>query len=95
MDRPVISHNADSVKGKIYTWNITKDNYEEKAINLVLDDSNNTKPSSSSSQTSDIKPKEKKKDYTLYIFSAILLVIMLGVYMVFNKIKNNQDKMDV
>ena len=95
VDRPVISHNADSVKGKIYTWNITKSNYQEKAINLVLDDSDNTKPSSSSSQTSDIKPNKKKKDYTLYIFSAILLIIMLGVYMVFNKIKNNQDKMDV
>lgn len=95
VDRPVISHNADNIKGNIYTWNITKENAEDKAINLVLDDTVKPEPSSSSSKDLDGEKNKKSKDYSLYIFSAILLVVMLGVYMVFNKIKNNQDKMDV
>ena len=74
---------------------VLKQNGINPSKDLVLDDSIETKPSPSSSQTSDIESNKKKKDYTLYIFSAILLLIMLGVYMIFNKIKNNQDEMDV
>lgn len=94
VDRSVISHNADSVKGKIYTWNITKENASKKPINLVLDNKVKIEPSSSSTPSYN-ENQSKNKDYTLYIFSAILLVVMLTAYMVFNKIKNNSDKMDV
>lgn len=36
-----------------------------------------------------------KKDYTLYIFCGILLIVFLLGYLIFNKVKNNGNKMDV
>ena len=34
IDKKVISHNADSVKGNVYTWNINKNNAADKIISI-------------------------------------------------------------
>ena len=90
VDKKVTSHNADSVSGSTYTWNINRDNYTNKAINLVLENNDNdskvTKPEEISTNP--------KKDYTMYIFAGILLIVMLAAYVIINGIKNKEDVMD-
>ena len=90
IDTSVKSHNADVVNGNTYTWNITKNNANNKPINLVLTNNNN----SGTNNNQNDKHTTEKKDYTLYIFCGILLVIMLCAYFIINKIKNNKDIMD-
>lgn len=92
-NKNVINHDADSVNGNIYTWNFTKSTSSDKAINLTLEPLQNEQSSTSSS--SSVMPNNSpEKDYTLYIFSAILLVVMLSAYFIFNKIKNKNDMDD-
>lgn len=89
-DKLVINHDADSVNGNVYTWNFTKSTSSDKAINLTFEPlPNEQKPTSSSSSI--VPNNSSKNDYTLYIFSAILLVVMLSGYFIFNKIKNKND----
>ena len=42
-DLLIKKHNADKVKGNTYSWNITKDNYENKSILLEIKTSNSNK----------------------------------------------------
>lgn len=86
VDKPVISNNADIINGNIYTWNITKD--DTKSINLVL---NNEKVEDNEIIDNKPQQKPKKKDYTLYIFCGILLIVMLSAYFMFNKLKNKNN----
>ena len=93
VDRPVKSNNADSVSGNTYTWNINRNNASNKPINLVLESSENNDyvtptPSSSNSSIN----TEEKKDYSTYILSAILLLLFLIGYAIYNKMKNKEDK---
>lgn len=93
VDRPVKSNNADSVSGNTYTWNINRNNASNKPINLVLGASENNDyvtptPSSSNSSIN----TEEKKDYSTYILSAILLLLFLIGYAIYNKMKNKEDK---
>lgn len=88
VDKPVVSNNADIVNGNIYTWNITKDS-ANRSINLVLD--NKTKDDEEIIGDEIPKEEPKKKDYTLYIFCGILLVVMISVYFIFNKIKDKNN----
>ena len=95
VDRPVISHNADYKNGNIYTWNITRDNFSDKSINMILDNSdiidNNTPLEDNNKNNIDT---DNKDDYTLYIFCGILLLTLLLGYFIINKIKNREDNMD-
>lgn len=90
VDKKVTANNADSIKGNVYTWNFTKENASNKAINLTLESpKTDSSPSSSSN-----KNNEQKKDYTLYIFSAILLIVLLLGYFIYNIIKSKSDMDD-
>lgn len=93
--KPVKNHNADKVSGNTYTWIITKNNANNKPVNMVINNgesSSSTNPSSSSSSS---QTNTNKNDYTLYIFCGILLIVLLFGYFIFKKIKNNADDMDV
>lgn len=93
VDKKVISNNADSISGNVYTWKLNKNNASNKSINLVLNNSD-AKPSSGSSNNDNNPNQKQKKDYTMYIFCGILLIVLLVGYLIFNKIKNKEDAMD-
>lgn len=98
-DKSVTSHNADSVNGKTYTWNITKANSTDKSINMIInnqeDDSQNQTPPDDNVNNTNVEPENNSKDYTLYIFCGILLIVLLLGYFILKKIINkNNDEMD-
>ncbi len=91
VDKPVKSNNADRISANTYTWNLTRTNASDKPINLVLDNknvSNNPKTNSTPDETIN---KTRKKDYSMYIFSGLLLIVMLLGYFLFNKLRNKED----
>lgn len=94
VDKPVISNNADNVNGNIYTWNITKDNADDKSINIILDNKKTVVDDEPKEEDNDEKNQIKKRDYTLYIFLGILLIVVLIAYLIFNKIRNHNNQMD-
>lgn len=102
VDKPVTSNNADNVNGNVYTWNITKDNHDNKPINIILENSNinddnpnsNTPNSNPNNNNPNNDEQKKENDYTLYIFSGILLIVMLTVYFIVNKISKKNNVMD-
>lgn len=91
--KQVKSHNADSVNGNTYTWNVNSTNANNKPINLLIDNSNASSSSTSNSNgsNSNIKDNTKEKDYTFYIFCVIILLVMLLGYFIFTKIKKDRD----
>lgn len=95
-DKNVTSNNADSVNGNTYTWNLTKNNSSDKSINMIIDNKeddshNQTTPDDNSAN----QPQNNNKDYTLYIFCGILLIVLLLGYFISKKIINkNNDEMD-
>lgn len=75
---PVISHNADQVKGNVYEWEITRENYETKGITLTFQKGN---------------PKNKEEDLGskilfagILLFSFICFVIGVIIYKVKHQI---------
>lgn len=94
IDKPVTTHNADSVNNNVYTWNLTRNNSSNKGINVIIENETKDLSSTDNSSTNNNKSgmKEKKNDYTLYIFCGILLVIFLIGYFIFkNKAKEDLD----
>lgn len=92
-DKPVKSHNADSVRGNTYTWNINRNNYQDKAINMVI--ANEQKLSSTENNPKEEQEIKKKDNYTIYIFCIILLLIIIFIYNIVKKIKeNDHDNLD-
>ena len=89
VDKKVTNNNADRVSGNTYTWNINKNNAQNKGINLTFVNDNNQNDT-----TTPAKEKSKQSDYTMYIFSGILLIIALFIYFIFNNLKNRDDEMD-
>ena len=93
-NKKVTSHNADSTSGNTYTWKLGKES--SKSINMVIDDTNqDISPSSSTNNGNSREQEPKKKDYTMYIFSGILLVVALIGYLIYKIIKNKGNNMDV
>lgn len=92
VDRKVISNNADSINGNTYTWNITKENANNKSINLVMED--NIKEIIDNEPLDEKPSKEKKNDYTLYIFLIIILIIIYLGYKWFLKFKEKNNNID-
>ena len=89
ISKKVISNNADKVEGNTYTWNIDRNNANNKSINLVFESNEND-----DTQNSTISNRIKDSKYTMYIFAGILLVIILIIYFIFNNLKNKNDDMD-
>lgn len=92
VDRPVTKHNADRVNNKTYTWILSKNN-SNKGITLILDNSeknNNYLPSNSDANQNNTN----KHDYTMYIFSGILLIVFLIGYAIYKKIIGKDDSID-
>ncbi len=99
VDQNVISHNADSVSGNTYIWNLDRVNAKSKAVNMILGEASSpstssiTPSSSNSGNNSPVNPT--KKDYSLYILCGVLLVLTLIGYLVYKIIKKNENNLDV
>lgn len=97
-DKKVISSSADNLSGNTYIWKLNKNNVSSKSINLVIDNSEE-KASSGSSPTNPSTPidnkAENEKDYTLYIFLGILLIMFSIGYFIVQIIKKKGDSNDI
>lgn len=98
VDKPVISNNADRINGNTYTWNIDKSNANEKSINLIIGNQNNEIIENNNSNDSNINIKENNKNpfdkYILYIFLAILALIIYFGYKWFINMKDKNNDID-
>ena len=92
-DQKVTTHNADSVNGNTYTWYITKEQAENRPINMIIK-KNEASSSSSVAESISNNQNNKQKDYTLYIFCLILLIVLLLGYFIVTRIKKDKDDMD-
>ena len=96
-DKEVISHNADYVNENKYIWYLNKNNTDKKPINMTIDNTSKEVQEETidiPQNNNETKTKKQKSDYTLYIFCGILLIIMLGVYYIYNKMKNKSEMDD-
>ena len=87
-DKEELSNNADSVDGNKYTWFLTKQN-SNKAINMTMKNDNTSIEPFTNNKSNG------KRDYSLYIFCAVLLVCFFIGYLIFNKIKKDGNRTDV
>lgn len=91
IDGEVSSHNADSVNGNIYTWNLTRENADSKSINLIFKEKATGKEGANNPIS---EVKKTKKDYSMYILGGILLVLFLIGYRIYIKIKSDENNLD-
>ena len=96
---PVVKHNADTKINDTYTWNITKNNASNKSIKIIANKRNTEiedHPENNSSNEVIIPENHpsSKKDYTLYIFLGILLLIFIIGYLLFQKAKKSNSDID-
>ena len=88
----VVESNENTKNGTIYTWNF--DRNSNGTINLIYkkatkqDNKENNEGNNVKGNTNPLS------NYTLYIFCAILLVLILIGYNIFNRIKNKSNQMD-
>lgn len=81
-DKIIKNTNAMREENNIYYWNITKDNYKSKIIEIVFDKEKNNQYT---------LIKDGKATYSLmkYILLIILLLLLIFVLLIYSKIKNS------
>ena len=97
VDKPVISNNADRINGNTYTWNIDKSNANEKSINLIIDNQTNDNENNiqSTPNNNNINNNKTMLDsYAIYIFLAILALIIYFGYKWFINMKDKNNDID-
>ena len=94
VDKEVVNHNADSVSDKTYIWNLNRNNADNKPVNMVLKKNSLTSSSNNSSKPI-VSNTPHKRDYTLYIFCGVLLIVVLIGYLIYLGIKKNEQNMGV
>ena len=82
--------NTSNISNNTYTWILDRDNCNNSQIILTLDKINN----SNIDPNNEIQ-KEESKEYLLYIFCGILIILILIGYLIFKKIKNRSEKFDI
>jgi len=82
--------NTSNINNNTYTWILDRNNCNDSQIILTLDRINNV----NINPNNEI-PKEENKEYILYIFCIILIVLILIGYLIFKKLKNKNEKFDI
>lgn len=77
----VIESNADEVNNNIYTWNINKNNYTDKPINIVME----KHPSQANSNINNASV-----ELFIIIGSIVIVLVLIGLYIKFKTNKNNK-----
>lgn len=100
VDRDVISSNADVIDGKTYIWNITKNNANNKVINLVLNNNSQLDSNDIDNSIDNNINKDNSKinsfldNYGLYILLVIIVIIIYFGYNWFMEFKERNNKID-
>lgn len=79
--------NTNNIKNNTYTWTLDRTNCNDSQIILTLEDIQYDEY-----LKKDDKDKETKKDYSLYIFFGILIVLILIGYYIYTKIKKKNEE---
>ena len=86
----VINHNADSFSNNIYTWNINRDDINNKSINIIIE--NKTESDDNITNVPNVnKPTKLEAKYDLYILLAIIAIIIFILYIWFIKFKEKNN----
>lgn len=94
-NKNVITNNADRIIGNKYIWNIDRDNYLNKTINITFEEKNNS--SSVSSSTSSISNNNNNFlsnisiDKNMLIFCLIFLVVVGFIILVYKRISKDDE----
>lgn len=88
--------NTSYVDNNTYTWILDKNNCQDSQIILTLDSINNNKIDNVDNILDKENPtiNKNEKDYSIYIFFGILIVLILIGYFIINKIKEKNNKMN-
>lgn len=90
--------NAQKQKDNTYTWTLNRNNCQDSKIILTLDDVNpesNIDGSNSLNNTQEPgNVSEKSKDYSMYIFYGILVILILIGYFIIKKLKEKNSKVN-
>ena len=96
-DYEVIEGNYSTQAGNTYIWNFDRNSkgtinlkYKEKEINNI----DNAQSSNSESKKNNKSIIDGTSSYTIYIFCAILIIIILVGYKLFNNLKEKNNGMD-
>ena len=90
--------NTSNINNNTYTWYLDKNNCNNSEIILTLnkiEESGEEIVNPNDKLDKDNDKDSNKKDYTMYIFYGILLLIILLGYLIFKKIKKNSEKFDI
>ena len=83
----VVTSNADSVKGNVYTWQVTKENADNKKVYVEF---KGKFKSNSETKSSGKSEKEKAKENLIYL--SILLAALIGLLVLAITMKKKQHK---
>ena len=86
--------NTTNIKNNTYTWNLDKTNCNDSQIILTLDKIDKSDITIDKPLEGNDK-KSKTSDYTLYIFLGIILILMLIGYIMFKKMKEKNENIDL
>ena len=86
--------NTSNVNGNTYSWNLDRSNCNDSQIILTLDKIHKSDITTKEPSV-EIDKKSKTSDHTLYIFLGILLIIVLIGYIVFKKMKEKSERIDL
>lgn len=78
--------NADSVRGNVYTWNVTKDNYKNKYIQIVFKD----KEEVPTNNEEELNNEKSNSNYIVFIAFIGFLTVLVGI--IYLKYRNVNKK---
>lgn len=83
--------NTSNINNNTYTWTLNKSNCNNSQILLTLDILDNNNKSVVDNDNNNDNEKFNLSDYSLYIFSGILIILILIGYYIFKKIKEKNS----
>lgn len=90
-DKNVISNNADKIIGNKYIWNINKNNYKDKSINLTLGEMSRSTSSSNLDKEKGNFFSNIYIDNSMLIFCFIFFIVVGVVVLIYKKIQKDDE----
>lgn len=84
-DKKIESNNADKVEGDIYYWNIRRDNWENKYINIVFSGAENNDGSNNTNNDNKINFNKSVN----FILVVLVIVILVSILVIYEKVKKS------
>ena len=87
--------NTSYIKNNTYTWYLDKNNCNNGEIILTLDKINKKVEELPLIEDEKTDKKKPKKEYTIYIFCGILIILILVGYNIFKKMKTKSESFGI